>query len=154
MVPFSTALCPREDVHRFEPDLLSHGLSLSRTTEIVPAIEGIVSRLEAADFTPKEIFGVRLSLEEALVNAIKHGHQDDPSKQVQVRYQVTRECFLVEIEDQGPGFNPKEVPDPCAPENLERCCGRGLMLIKNYMTWVRFNGTGNRVTMCRLHGTT
>jgi serine/threonine-protein kinase RsbW len=41
------------------------------------------------------------------------------------------------------------VPDPCAEENLERPCGRGLLLMQNYMTWVRFNETGNCVTMCR-----
>ncbi len=56
------------------------------------------------------------------------------------------------IEDQGRGFQPEEVPDPFAPENLERPSGRGLVLMRNYMTSVRYNAAGNRVTMCRQRG--
>ncbi len=118
--------------------------------EIVPLLEDIVVAMETAGYSCKEIFGVRLALEEALVNAIKHGHQGDPSKEVRLRYQITRDRLLAEIEDQGPGFDPHAVPDPLAPENLERSCGRGLVLMRHYMTWVRFNDAGNRVTLCRL----
>ena len=121
------------------------------TAEILPAIEDILAALETMAYSAKELFAVRLALEEALVNAIKHGHQGDPSKEVQLRYHLTSNCLVVEIEDQGPGFKPQEVPDPFAPENLDRPCGRGLLLMRNYMTWVRFNSTGNCVTMCRLH---
>jgi serine/threonine-protein kinase RsbW len=117
--------------------------------EIVPAIDNIVHALEAAGYPDKDTFGVRLALEEALVNAIKHGHKGDRTKEVHLRYQLSTERFLVEIEDQGPGFRLEDVPDPVAPENLERSCGRGLLLMRSYMTWVRFNRTGNRVTMCR-----
>jgi serine/threonine-protein kinase RsbW len=123
---------------------------LRHSSEIIPVIEDIVAALDAAGYSNKETFGVRLALEEALVNAIKHGHKGDPSKEVHLRYRLSHECLLAEIEDQGPGFNPADVPDPFAPENLERPCGRGLLLMRNYMTWVRFNPTGNRVTMCRL----
>ncbi|MGH7171747.1 MAG: ATP-binding protein, partial [Gemmataceae bacterium] len=91
------------------------------------------------------------ALEEALVNAIKHGHKFDPSKEVQLRYYLTAECLLAEIEDQGCGFKPEDVPNPFAPENLERPSGRGLLLMQNYMTWVRYNDAGNCVTMCRQH---
>jgi serine/threonine-protein kinase RsbW len=118
--------------------------------EIVPVIEDIVAPMETAGYSSKEIFGVRLAPEEALVNAIKHGHKGDPSKEVHLRYQVTRDRLLAEIADQGPGFDPHAVPDPLAPENLERPCGRGLVLMRHYMTWVRFNDAGNRVTLCRL----
>jgi len=105
--------------------------------------------LKSVGYGEKELFAVRLALEEALVNAIKHGHKGDPGKEVQLRYHLTTECILAEIEDQGPGFKPEDVPDPFAPENLERSSGRGLLLMHNYMTWVRFNDAGNCVTMCR-----
>lgn len=117
--------------------------------EIVPAVEDILHAIERVGFAEREIFAIRLALEEALVNAIKHGHQGDPNKEVQLRYHVAADHLLVEIEDQGPGFNPNAVPDPIAAENLERSCGRGLLLMRHYMTWVSFNETGNRVTMCR-----
>jgi serine/threonine-protein kinase RsbW len=123
--------------------------TLRTREEIMPAIEDILRVLEAAGYASKEMFAVRISLEEALVNAIKHGHRGDPSKEVQLRYHLASECLLVEIEDQGQGFKLEALPDPFATENLERPCGRGLLLMQNYMTWVRFNDTGNRVTMCR-----
>jgi len=68
---------------------------------------------------------------------------------VRLRYLLRPDYLLAEIEDQGPGFRLKDVPDPFAPENRERPCGRGLLLMRNYMTWVRFNDIGNCVTLCR-----
>jgi serine/threonine-protein kinase RsbW len=53
------------------------------------------------------------------------------------------------IEDEGPGFKPDELPDPRSEECLERACGRGVFLMRFYMTWVQFNERGNSVTMCK-----
>ncbi len=133
-----------------DPDLGGwHHLRLRTSEEIVSTIDPILPLLGTVGFSEREMFAVRLALEEALVNAIKHGHKSDPSKEVQLRYQLSADCFLVEIEDQGPGFEPQTVPDPLALENLERSSGRGLLLIRHYMTWVRYNARGNCVTMCR-----
>ncbi len=95
---------------------------------------------------------MRLALEEAVMNAIRHGHHYDRSKHVHLRYHVTQECLLAEVEDEGPGFNPAAVPDPREPENLERESGRGLLLMRSYMTWVRYNERGTCVTLCKSHG--
>ncbi len=122
------------------------------TSETEPVIGGILDKLEQEGYSDKEIFGVRLALEEALVNASKHGNRGDSSKSVQIRYHVTPSCVVCEVEDGGMGFKPEEVPDPLAPENLEKSCGRGLLLMRSYMTWVRYNTAGNRVTMCKRHG--
>ena len=62
---------------------------------------------------------------------------------------MTPDSVLAEVEDEGPGFKPEEVPDPLALENLERSSGRGLFLMRSYMTWVRHNERGNEVTMIR-----
>jgi serine/threonine-protein kinase RsbW len=123
--------------------------SLRSCEEITPVIENILAVLEAAGYSSKDKFAIRLSLEEALVNAIKHGHKGDPGKEVQLRYYLGPDSFLAEIEDQGPGFNLEDVPDPLALENREHPCGRGLILMRSFMTWVRFNEAGNRVTLCR-----
>ena len=117
--------------------------------DILPTVEEVLRKLEAAGYSSKDQFAVRLALEEALVNAIKHGHKDDPSKEVRLRYQLTPYHLVAEIEDQGPGFNMSDVADPCAPENLERPSGRGLLLMRRYMTSVSFNAAGNCVTLCR-----
>ena len=123
--------------------------TLRSCEEILPAIQDVLNLLEAAGYSNKERFAVRLSLEEALVNAIKHGHKSDPTKEVQLRCHFAPDYFLAEVEDEGPGFRLEDVPNPFEPENCERPCGRGLLLMRSFMTWVRFNDTGNRVTMCR-----
>jgi len=109
--------------------------------------EEIERALHSHHYSEKEIFAIRLAVEEALVNAIKHGNRHDRSKTVRVRYGVCAERFEIVVEDDGPGFDPEEVPDPTAPENLERCCGRGLMLMKHYMCEVTFNRCGNSVRL-------
>lgn len=124
-------------------------LTLQTAREIASAVDPILDDLAAVGFSPKEAFGVRLALEEALVNAIKHGHRGDPGKRVDLRYHITEERFLAEVEDEGRGFDPHQAPDPFAPENQERDGGRGLFLIRYYMTWVRYNAAGTCVTLCK-----
>lgn len=115
-----------------------------------PIHEEVERALRANHFTDRDIFGVKLALEEALVNAIAHGNGRDPNKRVRVAYRVTPERFDVLVADEGPGFDPDGVPDCTAPENLERPCGRGVMLMRHYMNAVRFNASGNTVFMTRL----
>ncbi|MBY0513529.1 MAG: ATP-binding protein [Gemmataceae bacterium] len=114
----------------------------------------IEEALQAVAYTEHEIFAIRLALEEALVNAIKHGNQLDPEKNVQVSYRVTPDRFEVQITDEGPGFNPDDVPDPTLPENLEKGCGRGVFLIREFMTHVSYHGRGNTVSMSKVRNGT
>ena len=103
--------------------------------------------LQSAGYGDRDVFSIKLAVEESLVNAMKHGNQLDPSKNVNVGYTVTPERFDIRIEDEGPGFDPGEVPDPTDPENLERPCGRGLLIVRSYMNEVKYHGKGNIVTM-------
>ena len=112
--------------------------------------EEIEKALQSHQYTPREIFSIKLALEEALVNAIKHGNHMDRAKSVRIAYRVTPERFDVVVADQGPGFDPKELPDPTAVENLERPCGRGVMLMRHYMTEVGYNASGNAVYMSKV----
>jgi serine/threonine-protein kinase RsbW len=110
----------------------------------------IEEALQATCFSENELFAIKMAVEEALVNAIKHGNQLDPAKSVRVSYSVQAERFDIRICDEGPGFDPEDVPDPTAPENLERPCGRGLLLMRHYMSEVWFQGCGNVISMCKL----
>ena len=112
--------------------------------------EEVEQALKANQFEDKEVFGIRLALEEAIVNAIKHGNGLDQSKNVHIKYHVSRNRFEILIRDEGPGFDPSDVPDPMDPENLERECGRGLLLMKHYMTEVKFHPPGNVVSMVKV----
>ena len=100
----------------------------------------------------RECFGVRLSLEEALVNAIKHGNRMEPDKKVYIACELTEDEVTVVIEDQGDGFKLEEVPDPTDDENLEKPGGRGIMLIRSFMNGVAYNERGNRLTMLKKLG--
>jgi serine/threonine-protein kinase RsbW len=123
--------------------------SLRTLADMNPAIEAVVAAMTAERFPDRDLFAVRLALEEAVVNAFKHGNECDPGKQVRLRYRVEEDHVLTEVEDEGAGFDPHAVPDPRDPENLERSCGRGLFLMRAYMTWIRYNARGNCVTLCK-----
>lgn len=114
--------------------------------------ERIVNLLETLAYPPRDVFGVRLALEEAIVNAIKHGNGMDPEKNVRIECSISKDQVKIEIEDEGEGFVPSEVPDPTDFENLEKPCGRGLMLMRSFMTRIDFNASGNRVTLEKIRG--
>jgi serine/threonine-protein kinase RsbW len=119
----------------------------SDTSEARRIQEEIEAALKAHQYSEHDIFSIRLAVEEALVNAIKHGNRMDRSKKVQVSYRVHPDHFEVWISDEGTGFDPNDVPDPTAEENLERPCGRGLLLMRTYMSEVSFTTPGNAVCM-------
>ena len=110
-------------------------------------LDQVLAKLAEEGWHEKHIFGIRLSLEEALVNAVRHGNALDKSKQVRATCRLDAESIWVEVVDEGSGFNPNDVPDPTCDENLEKPCGRGILLMRNYMTRVEYNAQGNRVTM-------
>jgi serine/threonine-protein kinase RsbW len=128
-------------------------LTLQAAAQVAGCINVILEALRLLDYNEQILFGVRLAVEEALVNSIRHGHRNNPAKTVHIRFQATEQQLLVEIQDEGPGFDPDGVPDPLSPENLERPGGRGVFLMRHYMTWVSFNELGNCVTMCRTRST-
>jgi serine/threonine-protein kinase RsbW len=114
-------------------------------------VQEIIERqLRQCQYEDKEVFGIRLALEEAIVNAIKHGNQMDPRKRVHVRYRIHADRFDVIVTDEGPGYNPADIPDPLAAENLERPSGRGLFLMRHYMSEIIVHPPGNRLTLCKV----
>ena len=119
----------------------------STTGHAQRAIDCVLERLLREGWTTRDLFGIHLALEEALVNAVKHGNRGDRSKQVQVECELYPTCVKLQIYDEGPGFNAAEVVDPCADENLERSGGRGLLLMRGFMTRVEYLGCGNRVVL-------
>lgn len=118
--------------------------------DAVRVIDAIAVELSAHGFDRKEQFAVRLAMDEAMANAIRHGNCNDPGKRVTVEFSVDdRQCWI-RVSDEGGGFDPQRVPDPTRDENLERPCGRGVMLMRTYMTQVDYNPQGNGVTMTKI----
>ena len=107
----------------------------------------IVDWLKERQYSVRDLFSVRLALEEGLMNAIKHGNQRDTSKFVRVLCLVDDQRTQIEIEDEGTGFDPEAVPDPLADENLDRPSGRGLFLMRQYMSSVEYRNSGRLLVM-------
>jgi serine/threonine-protein kinase RsbW len=119
----------------------------SKTGEGQAVQERIISLLERMDYPMRDVFGVRLALEEALVNAIKHGNQMDASKKVYIECRVSTERIWIRIRDEGQGFDINALPDPTLEENLEKPSGRGVLLMREFMTKVEYNDRGICVTL-------
>lgn len=111
--------------------------------------ELIADRLRQSGYADREILDVVQALEEAVVNAIRHGNQCDCRKRLRIAFCVGNDCFEVCVEDEGKGFNPDSVPSPLDVERLEMPCGRGLLMMRHYMSEVRHLSPGNAVVMVK-----
>lgn len=122
--------------------------------EMSAVIEYVAHLMAGAGFPRRDILSVRVALEEAIINSFKHAYRNAPNRFVTIRHAIDGRQVLLEVEDQGAGFNPDLIPDPTAPENWERESGRGIFLMRSYMNSVRFNPCGNCVTLCKYRSDT
>lgn len=97
--------------------------------------------------SPNRCTALTIALQEALVNAIKHGNGSDPSKHVRITTIVSDDEANFTVEDEGDGFKESEIPPPGHPDNLYKPSGRGVLMIKSIMDDTHYNGRGNSVTM-------
>jgi len=121
----------------------------SNLAAIRPIQKQIMDDVERLGFDSQSQFAIKLALEEALNNAIKHGNKRDPAKKVRVEAKVTAAQAEIMVEDEGPGFRRSDVPDPTLAENLEKCSGRGILLMEAYMNTVEWDRGGRRVRMVK-----
>lgn len=110
-------------------------------------LEEVLQQLERQHWIPHDIFSVHLAMEEALVNAVKHGNRLDTTKQIHVTCRMSPNLLRVEIADEGEGFDPSMIPDPTDPSRIESPTGRGIMLMRSFMSRVEYNDAGNRVVL-------
>ena len=121
----------------------------SDLNEARDAEQALLEEVARHGYSEAATFAIQLALEEGLNNAIRHGNSHDRRKVVKLGYQIDAERVVITIADQGGGFDPDSIPDPTADENLEKPCGRGVMLMRAYMDEVRYNQTGNQVCMVK-----
>jgi serine/threonine-protein kinase RsbW len=108
-----------------------------------------LDELQSRSFDQEDIFAVHLALEEAFVNAVKHGNRMDAAKKVRIDYCVAPDKVDISITDEGEGFDPARVPDPRCGENIYKTSGRGLLLIRSYMDVAEYNERGNSLHMVK-----
>ncbi len=109
----------------------------------------VLDRIEDHQFPEVCCFAIKLALEEAITNAIKHGNRNDPSKHITLRFRITPHEVVIWVKDEGAGFDPKTVPDPTLDENLNKPSGRGIMLMRAYMDEVSYSQTASEVKMVK-----
>ena len=131
----------RQDVH-----LPSERGSSRRVTD------ELLEQLGAHGWSPSDLFSIHLAAEEAIVNAIVHGNKLDPAKTVHVSCSVSPDLARIEITDAGAGFDPASVPDCTREERLEVPSGRGVMLMRSFMTRIEYNARGNSVLLEKRRG--
>ena len=119
---------------------------LSLMNGVLQYLLGRVSRLGIVTPERSNLF---IALDEAFVNAVKHGNKQDHTKLVRIAADLSVKEARFTIEDEGEGFDVTDIPDPRDPANLFKTSGRGVLLIYNIMDEVEYNERGNRLTMVK-----
>jgi len=112
-------------------------------------LQYLTERVSKLGLIKPERSNLFVALDEAFVNAVKHGNHNDPRKLVRITAELSAKEARFTVEDEGDGFNVQEIPDPRDPSNLFKSSGRGVLLIYNIMDEVQYNERGNRLTMVK-----
>lgn len=112
-------------------------------------LDYLMKRVEKMGVIKAEQSNLFVALDEAFVNAVKHGNKFDVSKLVRIAAEVSSQEARFIIEDEGEGFDVNSIPDPLDPDNLFKSSGRGVLFIYNIMDEVKYNERGNRLTMIK-----
>lgn len=138
-----------------DPSLLSHTHEKiefalpSDLTLMNGVLQYLLDRVAKLRLIAPENSNLFIALDEAFVNAVKHGNKNDPTKLIRIGAELSPKEACFTIEDEGEGFNVQAIPDPCDPANLFKSSGRGVLLIYNIMDEVEYNAQGNRVKMVK-----
>ncbi len=117
-------------------------------TQEVSQVDAFVDRITNIYMLPDEVSGnIRLTLTEAVVNAIVHGNKEDSAKKVSITLRKQRKQLSIIVADEGKGFNPDTVPDPTTEERRGLCGGRGIYLMRHFSNRCNFKEGGTCVEM-------
>ena len=119
---------------RYMVEARKQELKLESTLDSVDVAEEMVRKFaEENGFPEDEIHQIGMAVRESVVNAVVHGNCYSSQKKVTLAVESDRDRLTIKIQDQGVGFDPDEVPNPLANENIMRKSGRGLFLIRAFM---------------------
>ena len=121
-------------------------IDFSSKGENITIVERLIDDLCEKYNIPEEHYGnILIALTEAVNNAIYHGNRNDPDKKVSLQYKADPSRFYFRIEDEGPGFDYENIPDPTSPENIEKPNGRGVFLMRHLSDEINFLDDGRVV---------
>lgn len=113
------------------------------------AIEELMQALEKAGWAGREMFHVRMAVEEGVENAIEHGNHRDPTKSIRLDFKVSPEFCYIQITDEGRGFCRAQLKNCTDDDRVDKQRGRGVHLIEQFMSETTYNERGNQLTMLR-----
>lgn len=123
-------------------------LKIASTPENIVLLESFIDQVKEAENVGDDVYGnIIISMTEAVNNAIIHGNDCDPSKEVTIRCRKEGNKVIFTVEDQGAGFDFNNLPDPTDPENLEKLTGRGVFLMSQLSDLLVFSNEGSSVEM-------
>lgn len=136
-------------MNKLSVDLMeSIKIQIPAISENIRMIESFIDNSKEKFHLDEDLYGnIMIAVTEAVNNAIKHGNKGNSEKNVTLTLTLTDSEIKFKVEDQGVGFNYHELPDPTAPENLEKPSGRGIFLMKHLADEVSFQDSGRVVEL-------
>lgn len=123
-------------------------IQIPAISENIRMIESFIDNSKEKFHLDEDLYGnIMIAVTEAVNNAIKHGCRANSEKSVSITLTLTENAIKFKIEDEGVGFDYHNLPDPTAPENLEKPSGRGIFLMKHLADEVDFNDNGRVVEL-------
>jgi serine/threonine-protein kinase RsbW len=105
----------------------------SRIDTVATAAAAVAEFMGRSGISEDAAFGIDMAVREAVTNAVLHGNRQDDNKTVDIVLKSSPDAVEISVHDQGPGFNPEEVPDPTANENILKASGRGIFFMRTFM---------------------
>jgi len=124
----------------------------SRIDTVATAAAAVAEFVSRVGISDEAAFGIDMAVREAVTNAVLHGNRQDEKKVVDISLKSLPDAVEISVHDQGPGFNPEEVPDPTKQENILKTSGRGIFFMRTFMdevNWLIRPGGGTTVRMVK-----
>jgi serine/threonine-protein kinase RsbW len=122
----------------------------SRVEAVADAADAAAQVVSRAELGDEAAFGIDMAVREAVTNAVLHGNRQDETKVVEVAFIISPAAVEITVRDMGEGFNPENVPDPTAVQNLLKTSGRGVFLIRTFMDEVEWSHHPEGGTLVRM----
>lgn len=123
-------------------------LRISSDTQNIRLVERVIDDVCDQYKVNEDRYGnILIAVTEAVNNAIQHGNHNNPEKSVTITYNIDPSSITFFINDEGNGFDHKNLPDPTAPENIDKISGRGIFLMKNLSDNLQFSDNGKQVQL-------
>lgn len=127
---------------------MDSSLIIKSKLDNINQVEKIIDDISENHDIPSDLYGkILIATIEAVNNAIVHGNKLDPNKNVHIQFNIDNKVLTISIQDEGKGFNFKEIPDPTMPENIENISGRGVFLMNKLTDKMIFNENGTKVEL-------